>query len=212
MLNSVAQRRHQHYSRLLGRSSYSLLEIGCGAAGLGPGFVSAGVDYSGLDIDPRPIEAAKARGVENLHVGDFMGFSSQRKFDVIFMTQVLEHITHPREMIKRIHDSLSPGGVIHLDVPNQRTLAGTPSRLGRGMGTRLGAIDYPHHSIAYTAEPLAQLLREDFDAEVFSATPNHPVWGQAGVPGPVARAYFACQRVLGGRSLVVAVGRAKNWP
>lgn len=58
----------------------------------------------------------------------------KRQYDVIFMTQVLEHITHPREMVERLYASLVPGGIPHLDVPNQGTLAGWPSRLLRGSG------------------------------------------------------------------------------
>lgn len=206
-LGSVAARRHERYSALLGRSDYSLLEIGCGGAGLEPGFRRLGVDYHGVDLDPRPIEAARSRGVTNLMVGDFMEMPQERSYDVIFMTQVLEHITHPRAMVHRLREWLVSDGVLHLDVPNQGTLAGWPSRLVRGAGPRLGAIDYPHHSLAYTTRALEHLLAESFDVETFTATSDDPVWGQGGAPGLAARAYFAAQRVLPARSLAVAVAR-----
>jgi len=210
VLDAVAGRRHERYRSVLETSDYTLLEVGCGAAGLEPGLRRLGVDYHGMDLDPRPIDAAQARGVANLTVGNFMEVPVKRQYDVIFMTQVLEHITHPREMVERLYASLVPGGILHLDVPNQGTLAGWPSRLLRGSGPRLGAIDHPHHSIAYTPRALEVLLRPLFDVRTFTANSDDPVWGQAGTPGPAARAYFAAQRVFHGRSLAVAFGRSRT--
>lgn len=209
VLDSVAERRHQHYAKALGRSSYSLLEIGCGGAGLAAPFARLGVDYHGIDIDERPVAAAIERGVENLTVGDFMDLPITREFDVIFMTQVLEHITRPTAMAERCRSALVDGGLIHVDVPNQATLAGLPSRAARGIGPRFGAIDSPHHSIAYNVRALNGVFAPLFDVSAFTASPDDPVWGQATTPGRLARTYYAAQRAVRAQSLVVVFGPAR---
>src|SRR5688572_17692484 len=68
----LARARHARYARDLGRPRFRLLEIGCGAAGLADELVRLGVEYHGLDLDPRPVEAAGHRGVAGLRVADFL--------------------------------------------------------------------------------------------------------------------------------------------
>ena len=120
----LALQRHRRYSESLGRKTYRLLEIGCGVAGLAEGFRSVGVEYSGLDLDERPIDFASSRGVSGVRVGDFMDEEPTEHFDVVACSQVLEHIKTPAEFILKIGRSLRPGGVLHLDVPNHDSLAG----------------------------------------------------------------------------------------
>lgn len=210
ILDSVAERRFSLYSSALGRRQFSLLEIGCGAAGLAPQMSSLGIEYFGIDIDPRPIESARARGTQNVAARDFIEEPADQQYDVIFMTQVLEHIVHPQRMVQRISEALVSDGILHLDVPAQGTLAGLPSRLLRRKGPRFGAIDWPHHSIAYTPKALRMLLEDHFSVRTFTATSDDPVWGQGTTPSRLQRAYFAAQRTIGGKSLVVAFGQKRG--
>jgi SAM-dependent methyltransferase len=203
----LARARYQRYRHDLGRPRFRLLEIGCGAAGLAPVLTALGVDYHGIDIDHRPIEAARARGITGLRVGDFFELPSDGPFDVIALSQVLEHITRPRELMHRIRQSLTPDGILHVDVPNHAALAGLPSRAVGGLGRRLGAIEWPHHSIAYRTASLSRLVSPHFGSTVvFTAAPDHDVWGQAVVPSVAARIYYRASRLLQARSLLVAYG------
>lgn len=213
----LATARHEVYSRDLGKPNYRFLEIGCGSAGLAEHMRRLGVDYDGIDLDPRPVAAARERGtgdgLDGLRVADFMDDSVSGCWDVIFLTQVLEHITRPRDFLDKIARSLSPDGLLHLDVPHHDTLAGIPSRAARGIGARYGAIDWPHHSIAYRPRPLAGLLKPMFDVRVFRATPEDRVWGQAHVPSRlVERAYYTISRLASRESLLVAYGRRSVQP
>lgn len=48
-------------------------------------------------------------------------------FDVICLSQVLEHMNDPTGMLRRVKQFMSIGGsVIHIDVPNHYSLAGLP--------------------------------------------------------------------------------------
>ncbi len=206
----LARGRWELYSRDLGRQRFRMLEIGCGAGGLGPPMRALGVEYEGIDLDHRPVDGARQRGEgDGLTVGDFMADAARGTWDVIFATQVLEHITRPVLFVEKITGCLAPSGILHLDVPSQATLAGVPSRLLRGIGSRFGAIDWPHHAIAYGPTALRRLLEPSYRVQIFTASPADPMWGQAVVPGCAALAYYRGSRVLNRESLLVAYGRSR---
>ncbi len=125
---------------------------------------------------------------------------------MITLSQVLEHVKRPGDLVQKVRRWLVPGGLIHVDVPNHASLAGWPSRIAGGLGTRFGAIEWPHHAFAYDHASLAHVLRAHFRAEIFAATPDDPLWGQAKSAGVLSRAYYLTSRVLCSKSLVVGYG------
>jgi 2-polyprenyl-3-methyl-5-hydroxy-6-metoxy-1,4-benzoquinol methylase len=205
----LARQRHACFANALKRSSFRMLEVGCGVAGFAEEFVRLGVDYHGIDLDARVCQVGIDRGIGSVCNIDLMQYSSEREFDVISSSQVLEHITAPRVFIERVWSLLRLGGLLHLDVPNHFSLSGLLHMLLRRPPTRFGGIDYPHHALAYTKHALRRLLGEYFDVSVFSANPDHPLWGQVGGERMsfVHRQFFRAADRLGRRSLLVACGR-----
>jgi SAM-dependent methyltransferase len=205
----LAQQRYEHFAGALQQPRFRMLEIGCGVAGLAPELVRLGVDYHGIDIDPRVCRVGIDRGVGNVRNVDLMRYETEREFDVVSFSQVLEHITAPRAFIARVWSLLRSGGILHLDVPNHFSLSGLLHMLLRRPRTRFGGIDYPHHALAYSARALRRLLEPQFEVSIFSANPDHPLWGQ--VDGErmsfVHRQFFRAADRLGRRSLLVAYGR-----
>lgn len=49
-------------------------------------------------------------------------FQTEEKFDTIIMSHVLEHIEHPVEVMEKIYNWLSPGGVFIVVVPNAKSI------------------------------------------------------------------------------------------
>lgn len=199
----LASGRHRMYCGTLARSNFRLLEIGCGTAGLAAPFGSLGVDYEGIDIDPRMIRYAADAGA-NVRLVDAMDLNVRERYDVICFHQLLEHMTHPVAFIAKVREMLVPGGVLHCDVPNDGSLA---SRLYAALPLRpqrYGAIEHPHHAFAYTRTALECLLSGGFRARVFSAAVDDPVWGQAGCWGAAQRALLRVSAAFGAGSLLVA--------
>lgn len=208
---TLATARAARYRQDLGRREFRMLEIGCGAGSLGIAMQKLGVVYDGIDLDHRPIDAARDRGEgKGLTVGDFMDPGFTGTWDVVFATQVLEHIIRPHDFLAKIARCVSHDGIVHVDLPSQYTLAGLPSRAARGIAGRYGAIDWPHHAIAYNSAALKTLLRPSVQAKVFRASPDDEMWGQAVVSTAVSRAYYTASRLLRRESLLVAYGRVRE--
>lgn len=95
------------------------LDVGCGSGLLVLMAQESGYDACGVEINKAA--AQYARDVHGLNVisGDLKsaGFPSQY-FDVITLSQVLEHITQPEFLLSEIHRILKPTGVLLIEVPN----------------------------------------------------------------------------------------------
>jgi 2-polyprenyl-3-methyl-5-hydroxy-6-metoxy-1,4-benzoquinol methylase len=202
----TAQHRHAYFSQLLQRSSYRLLEIGCGIAGTADELKRLSVDYTGIDIDPRMVAAAQERGCK-VSTCDLFDLDVTQKFDVVMFSQVLEHITAPRQFLERVKQLLTDDGIVVCDVPNHHALAGWPSKI-KGSKSRFGAIELPHHAIAYNARSIRQLFQCYFPKlEVLEVTPKHPIWGQSVSASRRVSAYYQLSQLVRSPSLLVAIAR-----
>jgi SAM-dependent methyltransferase len=94
----------------------AILDIGCGDGLLFEQLRRFG-DVWGIEPDSRLLSANSPwrKRIENVPFGP--GYSSGRRFDLILMLDVLEHIEADRESLQRVHDLLEPGGVAIVTVP-----------------------------------------------------------------------------------------------
>src|SRR5882672_4736086 len=93
------------------RAGSRLLELGCGEGK----FLSAiadlkHVDAQGIDLSEAAIARARARGLNArcTSIEEILG--GQERFEVIFMSHVLEHVEDPLAVVKNCKDLLYPGG------------------------------------------------------------------------------------------------------
>ncbi len=131
-----------------------LLDFGCG-----PGYFferagQRGWDAYGIDYGSWVADAARGRGLSNVHVGALrdQGFPSGF-FDVVCANQVLEHIALPSDDLGDIRRVLRPGGLFYASVPNYHCLS-----------ILLGRDDFelnepPQHVNYFTPKSLCGLLR-----------------------------------------------------
>ena len=104
-------------SRKLPGERRRLLDVGAHAGRFISLAQQAGWRVEGLELNPQTAAfAAQATGarihqvnVEHLEMGD--------QFDAITLTDVLEHIPHPRRALRRVRELLDPGGWIAVKVP-----------------------------------------------------------------------------------------------
>ncbi len=99
-----------------GTTNTSILDVGCGD-GLFFDDLSAHGDVHGIERDPRML-TANGRHRERIHVGPFDGsFQPNRRFDLILMLDVLEHVDERGAALRRASELLSAGGQLILSVP-----------------------------------------------------------------------------------------------
>ena len=94
-----------------------LLEFGCNE-GRNLGFYRrSGFIAEGQEINPVAVEAARSRGF-TVHEGEIEAVGPDHAFDVVVLSQVLEHALDPVEMLRQAHRLLVPGGEVWVSCPN----------------------------------------------------------------------------------------------
>ena len=95
-------------------SRTSVLDFGMGWANwcqLARGF---GCRVAGVELSPSRIAHAARLGIGLPDDSD--------QFELVHADQVLEHVAHPQEEICQLRDRLAPGGILHVNVPDCRSI------------------------------------------------------------------------------------------
>lgn len=121
--NWMGRRKMRTYAELLPSGPTQVLEIGCGDGRMLDILRRSSPSdwaFSGLDWSDDAAARCRAKGydaraanVEQLDEPDW-----KEKFDLILMSQVIEHVRYPRNVLERIWCILKPGGVISIETPD----------------------------------------------------------------------------------------------
>lgn len=200
----LAQKKYAYVRDRTGKQRFSLLEIGCGVAGMAEQLAENGVDYYGIDIDKRVIDFAKKRGI-HCDMLDFADMDTHKQFDVIICSQVLEHIVEPAAFINKVKQHLNDGGLFIFDIPNGSSLSSMVFRV-IPKKSRYSGIIYPYHLYSYTPNALSRLLANTFSQySVHQFSSLHDTFGQATPITGMAYAYMKVSAFLGRPSLLVGI-------
>ena len=117
-------------------SGLRILDIGCGGGILAEPMARLGGDVTGIDASPAAIDAAKAHAAlsgldiryrcctSEVLAAEITGAPKQghaKKFDLIYASEVIEHVTDRALFASAIADMLAPGGTVVITTIN-RTL------------------------------------------------------------------------------------------
>jgi len=97
-----------------------VLDIGCGTGAVTLAVNrDKGNDVWGVEPDPTRAAVARSRGINvACRTFDREFLDGCAPFDVIMLTDVLEHVAAPGEFLGLALDALKPGGIVLLSVPN----------------------------------------------------------------------------------------------
>ena len=101
----------------LGIQGQRVLEIGCNAGYALSALTKAG--YQAVGIEWNPDCVTYAREQQGLRVyQDIKEINPDEKFDVLFLSHIIEHITELDDFLKNLLPYLADDGVIYIKVPN----------------------------------------------------------------------------------------------
>lgn len=155
---TVYDDRFEFLESRLGAGQRALLDIGSG-----PGyFLKRGAErgWKGLGIEPSRQACEHARGlgvdVVNAFFDDSTAASIKERFDAVHLSEVLEHVPDPSEVLRRACGLLKDGGILCAIVPNDF------SPVQKVLTDRLNFNPYwlapPHHINYFTFETLSGLM------------------------------------------------------
>lgn len=100
-----------------GKKNAKILEIGCGGCLLLENLKRDGHEVLGIDPSPFAREEGKKRGVTVIQ-DSFPSKKLKRKFDLIFHSDVLEHVVDPVEFLKTQFEHLDDDGILIISIPD----------------------------------------------------------------------------------------------
>jgi SAM-dependent methyltransferase len=111
------QDRLAAFAELLGRPSGSILDIGCGGGWLLQYAAAAGWEVQGIEPSRSMWERARHRAPVILGTFPHIDLGA-RRFDVVNLKLVLEHVPDPARLLLEVREVLAPGGLVCIAVPN----------------------------------------------------------------------------------------------
>lgn len=106
----------QQSASKIAQQMVSVLDIGCGRALLLQEFRKLGADCLGIERSEFP---GSQRVEVDMHIGALQDAEfADRRFDIIVIWHVLEHITELGALLEELPRHLNPGGLLVISVPN----------------------------------------------------------------------------------------------
>jgi SAM-dependent methyltransferase len=146
-----------------------LLDVGCGNGAFVAQMQALGWRAEGLEPDGAAAAQAQAAGLR-VTEGTLADLDSERAFDAITLSHVIEHLHDPFDAVTRIHRLLEPGGLLWIATPNLDSLG------RRYFGEDWLGLDPPRHLVLFTPGSLEAMLRRAGFEPQPTPTPAPHAW------------------------------------
>lgn len=133
-----------------------VLDIGCGTGENSRVIEAKGHRVSGIDISENAIAKYRAHGFDGrtMDIEQGLGFPDA-SFDVLFCSEVIEHLAAPDRLVNEAFRVLVPGGKLILSTPNS---AFWVYRVLAALGRTLSELQHPKHLHFFSRRSLNKLL------------------------------------------------------
>lgn len=153
---------HRVPSKTQGKKSF--LDVGCGEGYAMSYFAQQGYVVTGLDFSSAGMQSKNPECLDSLITGDVekllqAQIESGKCYDLIWLQNVLEHVSEPIELLRALRNLVSPGGMAVITVPNDCSNI-QKEALERGHIDREFWILPPDHLSYFDHEGLANIVCE----------------------------------------------------
>lgn len=134
-------------------SNARLLDVGFGAGALLRVARDHGWKTHGIEASRFAVEQAKRYELGDVVHGDFLKAPwPNGHFDVIVMTELVEHLVEPEPFLEQAARLLRPGGLLYLTTPHGRGIS------GRILGASWSVLRPPEHLHLYSISSMQKVL------------------------------------------------------
>jgi 2-polyprenyl-3-methyl-5-hydroxy-6-metoxy-1,4-benzoquinol methylase len=122
-LDHVIERKAHAVTQVRGDGLGTMLDVGCGEGFALAWFARQGWTVEGLDHSSAGVTAMNPEMAPRVDFGDVFVLLDERiregrSYDLVWMTNVLEHVVDPVALLRQLGDLVAPGGVLMITVPN----------------------------------------------------------------------------------------------
>jgi SAM-dependent methyltransferase len=135
----------------LRRGRGRLLDIGCNEGRPLEHYRRNGWDVEGVELNTKAAEVARGRGF-TVHTVPLADLELEHQFDVVVLSNVIEHVADAGELLGHCHRLLKPGGELWISCPNNA------SWLRRAFGRYWINWHVPFHLFHFSSATLLKLL------------------------------------------------------
>lgn len=131
-----------------------ILDFGCSYGAFVHFALEKGFDAYGIDFNDEHIRAGReVLGLgDRIMLGDVMNLPNEKRFNLITLFEVIEHMGSPQELIRKIGRLLVEGGFLAISCPNE----------ARWQPTGRIFVDYPpHHLTRWRPDTLRRFLENE---------------------------------------------------
>lgn len=141
------------------------LDVGCGNGQFMYWAEKRGFPSYGVEVNERTADSAKSQGL-NVYTGFLEDAPlSPNSFDAIFLGELIEHVTNPRELVRTCNKLLTPQGLLAVTTPNIDCLwSRTTLKLYKIFGIPWSSVTPPYHLFQFSPKNLdTVVLSEGFN-------------------------------------------------
>lgn len=155
LLFRTLERMEQTRLRQLVAGGASVLDVGCGIGLFLEKLRALGAaNLAGIDFNEHAVQSVRAKGIA-CHQGTFLDFPAEpASFDVVVMSNYLEHTLNPGQELAQARRLLRPNGVLLGEMPNFRSI-------DRAIfGRYWGGNHVPRHTFQFTPSVVKSFLNQ----------------------------------------------------
>jgi 2-polyprenyl-3-methyl-5-hydroxy-6-metoxy-1,4-benzoquinol methylase len=141
-------------------SSPKILDIGAGLGGFCYICKRQGLEIFGIEMVAEQVKIAKKIfdvDLVHLSIDEFFA-SNEKKFDVVHMHHVLEHLQHPKSVLASIRKVLTSAGIVIFEIPNQFFVFGKELKIKLKIKPHRKPYNPYHHIYFFSPNTLKKLI------------------------------------------------------